>query len=251
MNKMNVKYLLIISLLISALSMQAQYASEAEEVIYNFAAQIDSLDTDSCAVRACDWVESLPQEELMTYARQAEDILYPPYSTCCGRVAYRTLLARLLQGGNDDDITLLRYKYQYEMLCRNNESETATDFLYYDVEGREHRLSEHQGSRTLLIFNDPECEECALLRERIIASGNFLGCPIDSTTTVLLIYPDEPTDAWREAVSHYPSTWVVGYSEDVSDVYDLRTLPSTYLLDETHCIKMRDVHFYIYSDETP
>lgn len=251
MNEMNIKYLLIILVLVLGLPLQAQYSTRAEAEIYDFVALCDSMECDSCAVYADSWVASLPQDELMAYVQQAEDILYPPLSDCCGRMAYRLLLAGVLQGAADDDIALLRYRYQYDMLCRNNEGQTASDFVYYDLAGEEHRLSQSRGGNTLLIFNDPECDECATLREHIIATGCFAGCAIDSTTTVLLIYPDEPTEAWRRAAGHYPTTWVVGYAEDVSDIYDLRTLPSTYLLDPNRRIVLRDAHLYIYPDETP
>mgnify|MGYP003316109255 CR=1 FL=1 len=83
------------------------------------------------------------------------------------------------------------------------------------------------------------------MRSHIQSKQELQGIAIDESTTVLVIYPDEPTDTWREAVSHYPASWRVGYSEDVSDVYDLRTLPSTYLLDENHRIVLRNAHSYI------
>lgn len=235
-------YLYILLSILTTLHAQAQESADriATE-IYRFIAQCDSINTDSCALCADEWIAQLPQEELMTYALQAEKILYPPHSTYCYRVAYRSLLARLLQG-DSDDIALLRYKYQYDMLCHNNEGQIARDFVYYDIDGKEHRLCDSHDTRILLIFNDPECEECAALREHIIATDTFAGYAIDSTTTVLLVYPDEPTDEWRNAVEHYPQSWIVGYSEEASDIYDLRTLPSTYLLDENRRILLRDAH---------
>lgn len=239
---MQLKYLYILLFALLSLSVQSQQHEDAVgDELSRRAVQCDSVGVDSCAKYAEDWVAALPQEELLFYARQAEKVLYRPYPSYCNRVMYRTLLGRLLQDASDD-VALLRYKYQYEMLCRNNEGDCATDFVYYDVDGKEHSLSDSRGARTLLIFNDPECEECAALRNHIITTGGLAGCVVDSTTTVLLVYPDEPTDAWREAVMHYPSTWIVGYSEDVSDLYDLRTLPSTYWLDEEQRIMKRDAH---------
>lgn len=236
------KFWCILLLILPVVPMQAQQSADTIVAeIYHFLAQRDSVGNDNCVGYADDWVAMLPQEKLSEYVRQAERILYPPYSSYCNRMTYRSLLEKLLQG-NTDDIALLRYKYQYEMLSRNNEGDYATDFGYYDAIGEKHCLFDSRGTRTLLIFNDPECEECAMLREQIITNGEIAGFAIDSTTTVLLVYPDEPTEAWRNAVSHYPETWIVGYSEDVSDIYDLRTLPSTYLLDENYRIILRDAH---------
>ncbi len=238
------KRLIIFVMVLLSVSAWAQQPANVDIVmdICRLMAKQNNADHEECIACAEEWVANLPQEKLPVYVEQAEKLLYPTYSTYCGRMTYRALLARLLHNGDKDDIALLRYRYQYEMLGRNNEGEFATDFVYYDVNGKEHRLSDGLGSNTLLIFNDPECEECALLREHIVATGELAGCTVDSTTTVLLVYPDEPTDAWREAVMHYPSTWIVGYSEDVSDLYDLRTLPSTYWLDEEQRVMKRDAH---------
>ena len=208
------------------------------------AAQQEKLTVEECKSMAQAWVDSIPQSDMLAYAAQAQKILYPPYSTPKGRATYRLLLERLLQSG-DDELALLRYRYMYESLCENNEGDIATDFVYYDVDGNENTLHNHRGHKILIIFNDPECEECATLRHHIITQGTLRDTPIDDGTIVMVIYPDEPTEIWREAVVHYPATWVVGYSEDVSDVYDLRTLPSTYLLDENHSILLRDAHTYI------
>lgn len=239
------KYSIILLVLFVALCSVAQQPSDSiANDICRFAKQQDALSVEEVADVTRRWVDAIPQEDLLAYAAQASKVLYPVYSTHKGRMAYRVLLERLLQSGGDE-WALMRYKYMYESLSRNNEGEEACDFVYYDKEGNEHTLYSHKGSKTLVIFNDPECEECAALCRHIATAGELCGEVIDSTTHVLLIYPDEPTDAWRKAVSRYPDTWFVGYAQDVSDLYDLRTLPSTYLLDASHHILLRDEHLYI------
>ena len=234
-------YISLLLTLAAFCSMQAQVYVESAQRITQLQESLTLAEADSVAQ---DWVASIPVDQLLDCASQTQKILYPPYSTLKGRMTYRILLERLLQEGGDE-LTLLRYRYMSESLCYNNEGDVATDFVYYDVNDQEHTLQSHRGARALVIFNDPECEECAALRRHIVAERELQGVDIDSTTTVLVIYPDEPTDEWREAVAHYPATWIVGYSADVSDVYDLRTLPSTYLLDENHTILLRNAHTYI------
>lgn len=240
------KYIITIYIvLLTLFGVKAQVPVEriVSDIEY-MAQQCEILSAEECSIKAQEWVSAIPSSDMLAYASQAQKVLYPPYSTLNGRITYRLLLERLLQCGGDD-IALLRYRYMYESLCRNNEGDEAADFIYYDVDGNEYSLQSHRGQKTLIIFNDPECEECAALRSHIQSKQELQGIAIDESTTVLVIYPDEPTDTWREAVSHYPASWKVGYSEDVSDVYDLRTLPSTYLLDENHRIVLRNAHSYI------
>ena len=204
-----------------------------------FAQQQDTLSLTE-QTRICqEWVDNIPQDELLAYAQQAEEILYPPYSTLNRRLAYRSILERLLKS-SDDETAMMRYAYQYEMLCHNNEGDVATDFYYYDTEGNEHCLSQTEADYILLIFNDPECEECAALRKDLLSDKTITTLMDSNQLTVMAIFPDEATDEWSEQMMHYPTDWIKGYAEDVSDIYDLRTLPSTYLLDKDRTILLRN-----------
>lgn len=239
------RIVIIGALLIATLAAQAEIDVDSiANNIRQFAIAQESASPDSCQAWAETWVAQIPHDELKTYASQGEKILYAPHSSLPCRITYRALLQRLLQE-NDDDMSMLRYRYMYEAMLHNNEGDEAIDFVFYDPADQEHNLRQYIGHSTLIIFNDPECEECAMLRQHIVDTGELGGYNIDSTTTVLVIYPDMPTDEWREAVVHYPRHWIVGYAEDVSDMYDLRTLPSTYLLDNNHRILLRNAHTYI------
>lgn len=237
-------FLALVMSVASIFSLTAQMSCDLIETdINNFMARQADETNDDCNQNARTWVDTLPCADLMDYVLCAEKLLYKPYSPYCQRVTYRALLARLLQNSGDD-IALLRYRYQYEMLCRNNEGEAASDFVYYDASGEEHRLSDSRGKSVLLLFNDPTCEECAMLRRHLVTEREFCGMKTDDVV-ILVICPDTPTDEWREVISHYPTGWAVGYSEDAADVYDLRTLPSTYLLDDNQVVMQRNAHQYI------
>ena len=46
---------------------------------------------------------------------------------------------------------------------------------------------------------------------------------------VLFIIPD-PVDGWQTQIGDYPSNWVVGASDTVSDILDIRSTPSFYVI---------------------
>lgn len=229
----------------TALLLQAQTTTDSirQEIEYCIN-HLCALPSDSVLPAAEEWVATLSNEELPSYILCAERLLYVPYGNYNQRMLYRAMLARLLQSGTDD-VTLLRYRYQYDILCSNNECEKATDFTFYDVSDGEHKLSDYQGETCVIIFNDPECEECATLRRHIIEHKECGGVAIDSTTNVMVIYPDYPAETWYEATQNYPTQWIVGYSEEVSDYYDLRILPAVYILDDSHTVTHRNNHTHI------
>jgi thioredoxin-related protein len=236
---------IIISTLTAIVSLQAQtVADNIQPKIEYFANQLCTLPSDSALTAAEEWIAMLSDEELASYISCAEQLLYTPYSNYHQRILYRTMLDRVLHSSKDD-VTMLRYRYQYHILCNNNEGEKATNFTFLDASNTKHELSDYLGEKSIIIFNDPECEECATLRRHIIEHKECGGVAIDSTTNVLVIYPDYPTETWYEATQHYPTQWVTGYSEDVSDSYDLRVLPAVYILDEHHTVIQRNNHTHL------
>ena len=197
-------------------------------------------DTPSmCEEAAAREAAAIDADELLRYVEVAERILYTPSCDSRQRAVYRALIRQLLQNGGDE-LALLRYRYQYEMLTRNNEGEAADDFAFTDIDGNDRQLSHIQADYTLLIFNDPECEECAMLREAIMTDPTLATAMAEKRLQVVAIYPDLPTPEWEEQMLHYPALWIKGYAEDVSDLYDVRQLPATYLLDARHTVLARN-----------
>lgn len=197
-------------------------------------------DTPSiCEEAAAREAAAIDADELLRYVEVAERILYTPSCDSRQRAVYRALIRQLLQNGGDE-LALLRYRYQYEMLTRNNEGEAADDFAFTDIDGNDRQLSHIQADYTLLIFNDPDCEECAMLRRSILSDQTLSAAITDGRLQVIAIFPDLPTPEWAEQMHHYPASWIKGYSEDVSDLYDVRQLPATYLLDASHTILSRN-----------
>ena len=79
-----------------------------------------------------------------------------------------------------------------------------------------------------------------MLRRSILSDQTLSAAITDGRLQVIAIFPDLPTPEWAEQMHHYATSWIKGYSEDVSDLYDVRQLPATYLLDARHTILSRN-----------
>lgn len=207
--------------------------------IVSFADSRQEAPASICARQAREWCKSIPKQELLQYVQKTEKALYTPKCPPCNRGIYATLVAALLQSGKDETM-LMRYRYQYNILSHNNEGEEATDFVFLDTESHERRLLQTSTPFTLLIFNDPECDECAMLRKLLLASRPLATAIRNGSLSVIAIYPYQASDDWLKQMKHYPPQWIKGYAEDVSDLYDLRTLPTTYLLGHDLTVILRD-----------
>lgn len=237
------RYFTVCILLLAALLPQKSAAQksvdEIAQAIEAFMTRHADDSPQACEKAAAQQVATIDARELLRYAEVAERILYTPSCTSLQRAAYRAIVKQLLQNGGDE-IALLRYRYQYEMLTHNNEGETAEDFSFTDIDGNNRQFSQIEADYLLLIFNDPECEECAMLREAVIANPVLANAMTEQRLQVIAIYPDLPVPEWNEQMRHYPASWIKGYAEDASDLYDVRQLPSTYLLDAHHTVLARN-----------
>jgi hypothetical protein len=61
---------------------------------------------------------------------------------------------------------------------------------------------------------------------------------------VLNIYIDEDLQAWKDYMPVYPQEWYNGFDPDLvlrnNDIYNIRAIPSLYLLDKDKTVIMKD-----------
>ena len=66
--------------------------------------------------------------------------------------------------------------------------------------------------------------------------------------TVLSLYPDSDVDEWRNSLPHMPQkNWINAYDDGTiltnMKLYDLKAIPSLYLLDKNKHIILKDTSF--------
>lgn len=86
------------------------------------------------------------------------------------------------------------------------------------------------GQVTLYFFNDPDCGDCAITRARLMADIKTREMIEAGVLKVVSIYPGEYDAEWVEKVRSYPESWRVVAAADADDVYDLRFIPTFYLI---------------------
>ena len=143
----------------------------------------------------------------------------------------------------DDMRTAYRYEASMCALCPRGS--VAPDIKARRIDGSIFSLHGIKAKRTLLFFTNPGCPAC---QEIIDAINSELGSLVASgQLAVANIYVDEDYDAWKAYVGHYPREWYTGfdYSRAVREgrVYDVRAIPSVYLLGPDKTILLKDAPF--------
>lgn len=175
-----------------------------------------------------------------------EETLYDPNSPLRCEELYIPVLEYIVASPQVDSLMKIRPQSQLDMALKNRPGDVATDFTYTTPDGRSHRLSALKAHFTLLYFYNPDCPACREIKEYIRSSVVF-GDWMDKTDglRVLAVYPDEDLDLWRERLPQIPEAWIVGCDPGhklMDDrLYDLKAIPTIYLLDSSKRVILKDV----------
>ena len=167
----------------------------------------------------------------------AEKYLYDPNSPYRNDERYLLFLQYAASHQLADYTTNPRYQKHYAMVQKNRVGHKATDFPYTTQAGEQGQLYSLQSKYILLFFHDPDCEECQYVKKQLENQHAHFA---QKGVLVVAVYIDDEVEAWRKA--HYPSTWLSVYAPEIDkqDLYDIKALPTLYLLDTQKRVVLKD-----------
>ena len=135
-------------------------------------------------------------------------------------------------------------EHDLRMALQNRVGLPANDFRYTLASGRTGTLYGIRANYTLVFFNNPDCGMCERIRAEIVASPLLSEMIRAGRLEVLALYPDEDLTAWRAHAPQVPSSWINAYDAGAriskEELYDLKAIPSMYLLDRDKRVLAKD-----------
>jgi hypothetical protein len=177
-------------------------------------------------------------------SRLTKHYLYDPNSPVRNEDLYWYYVDRLsrcdlIDGG-------YRTGYEWEArACRLNRVGTpAADFTFTDTRGRLRTLYGVKADYTVLIFGNPGCNACQEIMEAMSASPEISALIDSGRLQVVDVYIDQDIDDWKAHIPEYPKNWINGYDQAYTIrtdlIYNVRGIPSVYLLDADKTVVMKD-----------
>ena len=181
---------------------------------------------------------------LQKMAEVTAKYFYDPNSPVRSEDLYLPFVSRLASSSLIDPIYRMGYNWD-EKMCRMNRTGTpAADFTFIDTNGKSRTLYGIKADYTLLIFGNPDCHACKELVENISFLDDIRSLMDSGRLKVADIYIDEDIALWKEKMREYPQDWINGYDPTFTirtDVlYNVRALPSMYLLDKDKTVLLKD-----------
>lgn len=179
------------------------------------------------------------------FAELSEKYLFEPNSPFRDDEYYITVLESVLANPALDEWERIRPQEQLRMAMKNRVGAPAADFRYTLESGATGTLYGLKAPYTLIFINNPGCTACKETMQQVLASQFLTQLIGDGTMAVLAIYPDEDLAEWHKFAPHMPQGWINSYDKELKikngELYDLKAIPTLYLLDKSKKVMLKDV----------
>ncbi len=182
------------------------------------------------------------------FMQMVDDYLYNPNSPYYNETLYGIYLRRMLASSVLDEAYRTSLQFRLDLISRNRRGTKAEDFTYYLPDGSRNTLyhTPMKGKHLLVVFYDPECQSCHETLRQMIADKQLAEAVSDGRLTVLAVYTEGNFEMWKQTVPEMPRAWIICTDrEQVKEraLYDLKAMPSLYLLDSVKRVLFKDASF--------
>lgn len=172
-------------------------------------------------------------------------VLHDPNSPLRNDELYIPVLQATLDSPWLDAWERLRPEEELRMAMQNRVGEPANDFSYELISGVRGTLYGNIRSEyTVLFFTNPECPMCGQLGAEMAASPRMKEWIERGDLCVVALYTESDPAAWRAHAGKLPATWLYARDPDGAILtegrYDLKAIPSLYLLDRDKRVLVKD-----------
>ncbi|MEG1405122.1 MAG: DUF5106 domain-containing protein [Alistipes sp.] len=173
-----------------------------------------------------------------------EKVLDDPNSPLRSSELYSAVLRAVLQSSFFDPWERIAPEHDLHMALQNRVGQPSNNFTYTLASGGRGTLHGVKSDYVLLFISNPDCPMCAQLQREISESPLLSELIERGDLKVVMIYTDEDLTVWRNHATDVPASWINGYDRDgvigENALYDLRAIPSIYLLDRAKRVLVKD-----------
>ncbi len=224
-----------------------------EQAFVSFVNLLERRASEPETVRAamgsfCGALEQAGTRVRTDLTRLMDECLYNPNSRFYDEALYAVYLEERLAAADKADPLRSAWVFKLDLIRRNAVGSAASDFVYYLPDGRRCSLytTPMRGRRLLLVFYDPECHSCHDILVGMFADPVLNRALETDRVTVLAVYTEGKPEVWKKYLEGMPAKWLIGEDRrSVKDkaLYDLKAMPTLYLLDADRKVLLKDAPF--------
>lgn len=197
----------------------------------------DKQKADASVTKLLDKLSKNPTL-LLQFTKGAEEALYSQRAEIWIDEVYIKFLEAVEKNKKIPKERKKRYLEQLTSLSNTLNGARTPDFTFEGRNGSRHTYTP-MSTATLIIFGDPKATDWRLARLRLETNVPLMQAVEKGKVNILYIVTKEDKD-WEDTVASYPSNWTVGYAPQVGSIFDIRVVPSIYVIDSEGKIMMKN-----------
>lgn len=178
--------------------------------------------------------------------------LYDPNSPARNETYYIPVLEVLLASNQTDEMLKIRYAKLLDLALKNRIGEKAINFNFIEANGKRSNLYNIKADYTLIYFYNPGCIACKQLQFELENSLQIKELLKSKKLKILALYPDEDIAEWEAYKVNIPTQWINAYDKGAvlqeKEMYDLKAIPTLYLLDKDKNVIFKDGKIQVISE---
>lgn len=188
------------------------------------------------------------KQAFKAFSKLADDYLANPNSPQYNESLYALYLQAMIDCSSVDDVRKSTFRFKLDLISRNNPGDKASDFVYILPGSKRSSLmqTKAKGNKLLLIFYDPDCPHCREIMSQMIADRALSDAIDAEKVTVLAVYTEGDETVWTNTLPDMPRNWIVATDRSAikdKSLYDLKAMPSLYLLDGSKTVILKDAPY--------
>lgn len=203
-----------------------------------------------CQKKLVDRAEKIelerPENPIWNFLLELEEHYFSnPQSPFRSEELYLPVIEKLIATPLTSEAEKEAFTSLYRYYSLNRIGCPAADFPFTTASGRTMRLHQVESDLTILLFSNPGCHECKATIDALKSDRGIEEMIRNGYLKIVNIYPDSDVEAWKEYLPNYPQEWINGFEESGllrdGGLYNMRAIPSIYLLDGEKRVIMKDV----------
>jgi len=174
-----------------------------------------------------------------------EKYLYEPNSPLMNEEFLIPVLESVVNASVLNEADKIRPESLLQLILKNRVGAQAADFSFVLENGQTQTLYRQNAEFVLLMFYNPGCHSCNEVLEHMRTSLGIQTFLANKKLKIVAVYPDEDLTEWKSYLSRIPAEWINGYNKNATlkneEVYDLKAIPSLYLLGKDKTVLLKDV----------
>jgi len=211
---------------------------------YSYVLQTVPYADSAVAVERMMTLAACTRKSYDRFLELSERYFYDPNSPFRNDEFFIPAVRHALEGKVLDNESKIRYRSLWKIINRNRPGTVAADFVYTLQGGKQGRMHDIKSEILIIFFYNPGCHNCNEVKQQLEESGAVNALRSTGRLKLLAVYPDKDLADWRKRLPENPSWWISSYDKGSSiqknATYDLKAIPTLYLLDASKTVVLKD-----------